>query len=101
VIEFLSCRPNLEIDGLAPGAAFLRELPGFEIEVDEPQTGLVLLRRDAAGLALLRSPSPGANATTAAYLGSPALMTCMGAAWPAARGSSPASPTTRGAYVTL
>jgi len=68
VIEFLSCRPNLEIDDLAPGAAFLRELPGFEIEVDEPQIGLVLLRRDAVGLALVRSASPGANATTAAYL---------------------------------
>ncbi len=42
---------------------------GFEVEADEPEMGLMLLRRDAVGLALVRSASPGVNATTAAYLG--------------------------------
>jgi predicted enzyme related to lactoylglutathione lyase len=69
VIEFLSCRPNLEVDDLGPAAAFLREVLGFEVEVDEPEMGLMLLRRDAVGLALVRSANPGANATTAAYIG--------------------------------
>jgi len=69
VTEFLSCRPNLEVDDLASAAAFLREVLGFEVEVDEPEMGLVLLRRDAVGLALVRSAAPGVNATTAAYIG--------------------------------
>lgn len=67
--EFLSCRPNLEVDDLAPAVAFLREVLGFEVEVDEPGMGLMLLRRDVVGLALVRSATPGVNATTAAYLG--------------------------------
>ena len=67
--EFLSCRPNLEVDDLAPAAAFLRDVLGFEVEVDEPGMGLVLLRRNAVGLALVRSATPGVNATTAAYIG--------------------------------
>ena len=54
---------------LAPAAAFLRDVLGFEVEVDEPEMGLMLLRRDAAGLALVRAASPGSNATTAAYIG--------------------------------
>ena len=66
--EFLSCRPNLEVDNLAPAAAFLREVLGFEVEVDEPEMGLMLLRRDAAGLALVQSATPAVNATTAAYI---------------------------------
>ena len=65
----MSCRPNLEVDDLAPAAAFLREVLGFEVEVDEPGMGLMLLRRDAVGLALVRSATPGVNATTAVYLG--------------------------------
>ena len=69
MIEFLSCRPNLEVDDLAPAAAFLREVLGFKVEVDEPEVGLVMLRRDAVGLALVRSATPGVNATTTAYLG--------------------------------
>ena len=69
MIEFLSCRPNLEVDDLAPAASFLREVLGFEVEVDEPAMGLMLLRRDAVGLALVRAESPSANATTAAYIG--------------------------------
>jgi predicted enzyme related to lactoylglutathione lyase len=67
VTEFLSCRPNLEVDDLAPAAAFLREVLGFEVEVDEPEMGLLLLHRDAVGLALVRSATPGVNATT--YIG--------------------------------
>ena len=67
--EFLSCRPNLEVEDLAPAASFLREVLGFEVEVDEPEMGLVLLRRDAVGLALVRSATPGVNSTTALYLG--------------------------------
>ena len=69
VTEFLSCRANLEVDDLAPAAAFLREVLGFEVEVDEPEMGLVLLWRDAVGLALVRSATPGVNATTAVYIG--------------------------------
>jgi predicted enzyme related to lactoylglutathione lyase len=69
VIEFVSCRPNLEVDDLATAAAFLREVLGFEVEVDEPDMGLMLLRRDAVGLALVRSTTPGVNSTTAAYIG--------------------------------
>jgi predicted enzyme related to lactoylglutathione lyase len=69
VIEFLSCRPNLEVEDLVPATVFLCDVLGYEVEVDEPEMGLVLLRRDAVGLALVRSPSPGVNATTAAYLG--------------------------------
>ncbi len=64
----MSCRPNLEVEDLAPAAAFLRDLLGFEVEVDEPGMGLMLLRRDAVGLALVRSATPGVNATTTAYI---------------------------------
>ena len=67
--EFLNCRPNLEVADLAPAVAFLRDVLGFDVEVDEPEMGLVLLRRDAVGLALVRSANPGVNATTAAYIG--------------------------------
>jgi predicted enzyme related to lactoylglutathione lyase len=69
MIEFLSCRPNLEVDDLAPATEFLRDVLGFVVEVDEPEMGLVLLSRDAVGLALVRSATPGVNATTAVYLG--------------------------------
>jgi predicted enzyme related to lactoylglutathione lyase len=67
--EFLSCRPNLEVDDLASAAAFLRDVLGFAVEVDEPEMGLMLLRRDAVGLALVRSATPGVNSTTTAYIG--------------------------------
>jgi predicted enzyme related to lactoylglutathione lyase len=67
--EFQSCRPNLEVGDLAPAAAFLRDVLGFEVEVDEPEMGLMLLHRDSVGLALVRSATPGVNATTAAYIG--------------------------------
>ncbi len=42
---------------------------GFEVEVDEPEMGLVLLRRETVGLALVQSATPGVNRTTAAYIG--------------------------------
>jgi|SRR5580700_2222969 predicted enzyme related to lactoylglutathione lyase len=67
--EFLSCRPNLEVADLAPAAAFLREVLGFGVDVDEPEMGLVLLSRDGVGLALVRAASPGVNESTAAYIG--------------------------------
>ena len=68
MIEFRACRPNLEVADLAPAATFLRDVLGFEVEVDEPGMGLMLLRRDAVSLALVRSARPGVNSTTAAYL---------------------------------
>ena len=67
--EFLSCRPNLEVVDLAPAAAFLCEVLGLEVEVDEPDMGLMLLHRDAVGMALVKTATPGVNATTAAYIG--------------------------------
>lgn len=62
--EFLSCRPNLEVADLAPAAAFLRDVLGFEVDVDEPEMGLMLLHREAVGLALVRSVTPDVNTTT-------------------------------------
>jgi predicted enzyme related to lactoylglutathione lyase len=69
VTDFLSCRPNLEVEDLAPATAFLRDVLGFVVELDEPAMGLVLLRRSAVELALVRSATPGVNSTTAAYIG--------------------------------
>ena len=69
MIEFLSCRPNLEVDDIAPAATFLRDVLGFVVEVDEPAMGLMLLHRDAVGLALVRSATAAANSTTTAYIG--------------------------------
>ena len=62
----MSCRPNLEVHDLAPAAAFLCEVLGFEVALDEPEVGLMMLRRDKVGLALVRSATPGVNSTTAA-----------------------------------
>jgi len=56
VIEFSSCRPNLEVDDLAPAAAaFLREVLGFEVEMDEPEMGLALARSATPGAGMNRS----------------------------------------------
>jgi predicted enzyme related to lactoylglutathione lyase len=66
--EFLSCRPNLEVAELAPAARFLRDVLEFEVDVDEPDLGLVLLHRGAVALALVRAERPGVNETTAVYL---------------------------------
>jgi predicted enzyme related to lactoylglutathione lyase len=67
--EWLTCRPNLEVADLRPATAFLRDVLGFTVEVEEEAMGLVLLSRDAVGLALVRAASPGVNQTTAAYIG--------------------------------
>jgi catechol 2,3-dioxygenase-like lactoylglutathione lyase family enzyme len=66
--EFLSCRPNLEVADLAPTARFLREVLGFTVDADEPDFGLVLLHRDGVELAVVRTPNPAVNETTAAYV---------------------------------
>jgi len=69
VSELLSCRPNLEVTELGPPTAFLRDVLGFRVEVDEPEMGLVLLHRDQVGLAVVRTAHPAVNETTAAYIG--------------------------------
>jgi predicted enzyme related to lactoylglutathione lyase len=68
VSEWQSCRPNLEVIDLGPATAFLRDVLGFTVELEE-EMGLVLLSRDAVGLALVRAVTPGVNETTAAYIG--------------------------------
>lgn len=65
----MSCRTNLEVTDLGPTAAFLRDVLEFQVEVDEPGMGLMLLRRDAIGLAIVRADNPGVNQTTAVYIG--------------------------------
>jgi predicted enzyme related to lactoylglutathione lyase len=67
--ELLSVRPNLEVAELGPAVEFLREVLGFEVDVDEQEMGLVLLHRDAVGVAVVRTARPAANATTAGYIG--------------------------------
>jgi predicted enzyme related to lactoylglutathione lyase len=67
--EFLSCRPNLEVADLDPAVRFLTSVLGFEVDVDEPGMGLVLVHRDDVGLAVVRAANPGVNQTTAAYIG--------------------------------
>jgi predicted enzyme related to lactoylglutathione lyase len=67
--ELLSCRANLEVTDLGPAVAFLRDVLEFQVEVDEPEMGLALLRRDAIGLAIVRTDNPGVNRTTAVYIG--------------------------------
>jgi hypothetical protein len=59
--EFLSCRPNLEVAELAPAARFLRDVLDFEVDVDEPDLGLVLLHRGAVASAYgaCRPTGPG------------------------------------------
>lgn len=59
----------LSLARLSMSSRISAEPEGFEVEVDEPEMGLMLLRRDAVGLALVRSASPGVNATAAAYIG--------------------------------
>ena len=67
--EWQSCRPNLEVTDLEPATTFLRDVLGFTVELEEQEMGLVLLSRDAVGLALVRTTRPGVNETTAAYIG--------------------------------
>ena len=67
--EFVSCRPNLEVLELAPTVAFLRDVLDFQVDVEEEEIGLVLLHRDAVGLAVVRTTNPAVNETTACYIG--------------------------------
>ena len=67
--ELLSIRPNLEVESLEPTVGHLRDVLGFEIDVDEEAMGLVLLHRGGVGLAVVRAPTPGVNRTTAGYIG--------------------------------
>lgn len=67
--EFESYRANLEVSDLAPTVDFLRDVLGFTVEMLEPEMGLALVRRDAVGLGIVRTPNPAVNETTAGYLG--------------------------------
>jgi predicted enzyme related to lactoylglutathione lyase len=67
--ELLSVRPNLEVTALEPTTSHLVEVFGFEVEVREEAMGLVLLRRDEVGIAVVRTPNPAVHETTAAYVG--------------------------------
>jgi predicted enzyme related to lactoylglutathione lyase len=67
--ELVNVRPNLEVAELGPAVACLRDVLGFQVDVDEEEMGLVLLHRDAVGLAVVRSARPAANQTTAGYIG--------------------------------
>lgn len=67
--EFLSCRPNLEVSDTGPTVRFLCDVLDFEIDVEEEEMGLVLLHRDAVGLAVVRTAHPAVNETTAGYIG--------------------------------
>lgn len=67
--EFLSGRPNLEVRELAPTTEFLRDVLNFEVDVNEPEMGLVLLHRGGVGLAVVRTEEPAVNQTTALYVG--------------------------------
>jgi predicted enzyme related to lactoylglutathione lyase len=67
--ELVSVRPNLEVAELGPAVDCLREVLGFQVDVEEKEMGLVLLHRDAVGVAVVRSARPTANETTAGYIG--------------------------------
>lgn len=67
--ELLSIRPNLEVSALEPTVSHLRDVFDFEVDVHEEEMGLVLLHRDLAALAVVRTPTPAVNATTAGYVG--------------------------------
>jgi len=65
----LSCRPNLEVTDLGPLVTFLRDVLGFSVELEEDEMGLALLAHGPVGLAVVRTATPGVNATTACYVG--------------------------------
>jgi len=67
--DLVSVRPNLEVAELGPAVACLRDVLGFQIDVEEEEMGLVLLHRDAVGVAVVRAARPAANETTAGYIG--------------------------------
>ena len=68
VQTFLRARPNLEVADLEPAVDHLVNVFGFEVELREEEMGLALLRRDAVILAVVRTPSPAVNETTAIYV---------------------------------
>lgn len=67
--DFESYRANLEVAELTPTVEFLRDVLGFVVEVDEPEMGLALVRRNGVGLGIVRTPNPAVNETTAGYVG--------------------------------
>ena len=66
--ELLNIRPNLEVEHLGPTVSHLRDVLGFEVDVEEEDMGLVLLHRDAVGVAVVRTANPAVNETTSAYV---------------------------------
>jgi len=64
----LSCRPNLEVTDLGPLVTFLRDVLGFSVDLNEEEMGLALLTHGPVGLAVVRTATPGVNATTACYV---------------------------------
>ncbi len=69
VSELLSIRPNLEVGALEPTVSYLRDVLDFEVDVSEEEMGLALLHRDNAAVAVVRTPAPAVNSTTAGYVG--------------------------------
>ena len=67
--SLLSVRPNLEVSELGPTVRCLRDVLGFEVDVEEEEMGLVLLHRDDVGVAVVRTAHPAVNETTAGYIG--------------------------------
>lgn len=67
--ELQSVRPNLEVSALEPAVGHLVDVYGFQVDVREEEMGLALLHRDSVGLAVVRTANPGANETTAVYIG--------------------------------
>jgi hypothetical protein len=66
--EFLNIRPNLEVAELAPMVAHLRDVLGFQVDVEEQEMGLALLHRGPVEMAVVRAENPAVNETTAAYV---------------------------------
>jgi uncharacterized glyoxalase superfamily protein PhnB len=67
--ELLSLRPNLEVTDLEPLATHLRQVFEFEVDVEEPEMGLVMLHRGEVSVAVVRTANPGVNETTSGYVG--------------------------------
>jgi len=66
--DLLSVRPNLEVTDLEPTVGHLVAVFDFKVEVREEEMGLALLRRDSVSLAVVRTPKPAVNETTAGYI---------------------------------
>jgi len=69
VSQLLSIRPNLEVDDLEPTVTYLRSVLDFQVDVEEKEMGPVLMHRDGAAVAIVRTPTRGVNATTSGYIG--------------------------------